>query len=225
MTKRKYTFEQLLSQFLKDEHYYANPHRSHPFIYSGDNKLWTTDNFGVLIANPTIVRYGKKYPVQDCGFNLPGDNDDIVISVNDLQETLKKVATLKKYEYMTCPECKGSKRVYALYTSSRSFGTWHIETDCPVCNGKGVVKAKPVKFSLVPDERCYINIKDVVFKAPYIQRIVNVCNLAGVKEIHWVHVHKENANIFNINKDIKVAQMPCDPSKSEHPERNTIALF
>ena len=67
MTKRKYTFEQLLRQFLKDEYCYANPHRSHPFIYSADNKLWTTDNFGVLIVNPTIVRYGNKYPVQDCG--------------------------------------------------------------------------------------------------------------------------------------------------------------
>jgi hypothetical protein len=145
-------------------------------------------------------------------------NQTKFIYLSQLKEAFSKAPLLDDYDEteVECSACYGEGEVEYEFSHGRKDYT--IESECPVCEGQGVIIGKSDKPNgkKIIDYTKLITIGNSTFNIERLQDVVKVAELLGVKNISLVFQGKPSqGNLFKVG-DAEILIMPVMPSDIEN---------
>lgn len=184
-----------------DEHpWFQEPFSQGGYVYAASRCRFIRAKKGILKR-----KYRKRsYPNMPDLPRTPQSN----ITAEAMKTALASVPQVPEityvFDYKTCEECEGECEVDWEYTDKA--GDIHHEIhDCPVCNGRGLIKNHERKETgrMIPDEDATIGIGGIAIKAENIQVLLETMNKTGVDKVEFCGCAYGCAH-FILNKNISV---------------------
>lgn len=201
--------EKLLSLFVDKEH--SKDTIRAPFLCNG--YVCATDNHILVMVNPEALT--KLYTPAKLKLEaiLTPQNVDFVITIQEIEAGLAKLPQIVENNLISpaveCDECGGEGTVSWEYRD-KEYHLYKDYFDCPLCKGTGEryrAVYKPTGRTIL-DYHAVIGIYEAKFAGTLIQKVVDAAQHLGVDTIRYVACHKQKANMFILNDDVKLIIMP-----------------
>lgn len=201
--------EKFLSLFYDKEH--DKDTIKAPFLCNG--YVCATDNHILAMVNPEALT--KFYAPAKLKLEaiLTPQNVDFILTIQEIEAGLAKLPQVVENNLISpaveCDECGGEGTVGWEYRDKENRP--HKDYfDCPICKGTGEryrAVYKPTGRT-IPDYHAVIGIYEAKFAGTLIQKVVDAARHLGVDTLRYVASHKQKANMFILNDDVKLVIMP-----------------
>ena len=181
-----------------------------PFLFNG--KICATDKMSMVITPEMSEEYedmtekiSKMYPPKPI---------NELLRLDDLKIAYSNVLLLDCYDEVDkeCSECGGDGNVDFEYHYDNSI--FYTEGECPACEGEGhaLEEADEPNGKKRPDCTKFICIKESVFQAQQVSKLIALSDILGVSEIFLNHQPKATAiSLFTIGEcEVTIAPVRMD---------------
>lgn len=181
------------------------------------DKIHATDGHVVIFTDSINVKevvQEKETKILD-GILPIGRNKNLSIKVSELLDVIVKAPTEEGFSLKEikseCSECDGSGEVEWEYESHC------MDADCPECDGTGEtsLEEKIKTGETTIKDNIYIRIGNSRFKASYIEKLIDVCNKVGEKEIVLIHQDQNNRGSLFLMGCFQALLMPVIESEDQ----------
>lgn len=219
MAKKIKNEKELFDIFI--EYWELRPKLNKPFFHARLNRVCASDGHIAILVNPDILR--KRYNSEELRDSLLTDepNMDCYITVEDLEKAIEELPRQKALVEVEkkCPECGGKGYVECEYHADYDDEDYYLQTDCPICDGEGVITEEEEKedgpMIVVPYSSLVF--VDARIRFDLIEKLCKACKFLGISDVHIIRIDASAENIFELSPDIHIVIMPMLGGNNKDP--------
>lgn len=187
-------------------------HKLYSAPFLKDGYVYASDAHKLIRIKADTLN-GQYKSTTDYSLSLANENCDFLITRKDIEEALAHVPQVRETIFTECPECEGSGVVLVEYVDKEGE-THELEADCPVCDGSGTKERETGKMILSPFAS--IAIGDFKLCAREVQFLLETMKIIGVTEVHLVSFSQtDNRVVFRIDENISVMFTQSNSEKAD----------
>ena len=202
MESSKFNESKLFNIFLAGENSFYS-FATEPIMY-GDYVI-ATDGFSAVFVKESITN--GIYKRFNKRLNEYADSGySHIITIEEIKKAIDRVLTLAtvKDEETECPECNGSGMVtWEYYDNYNHFHT--MDYNCPICNGLGIIDSNKciIEENKVKDKFSLIGFGPINISVEDVIKLYKAMAIIGIDTCEMIGYTNCNAT-FRLNKDIFV---------------------
>lgn len=215
MTAENNKYDTILDLFkLKNDN---RPIFEKPFFHKG--LAIATDMYSMVFFDSKLCSEKEPFSGKEnmLDFMPKERNQNFAFTIDVLKNTIGKCPLKDELKIVKasekCDACMGEGEVtYEFFYAKKDY---EIERDCPVCDGEGVTKEQLLPTgNKIPDLEHHIQIKDAMFLATNLSKLINVCEILNEPDIVLVYANTPiSIHIFKIGL-VEIMIVPINDSSA-----------